>query len=75
MREVIMRLTTKPFEESMYAEIVRELIRCKDCVFQRRTKDGAPFCGYEADRCDPYEMTRSAKDDYYCADAERGEDA
>lgn len=32
MREVIMRLTTKPFEKDVYAEIVQELVRCRDCV-------------------------------------------
>lgn len=31
MREVIMRLTTKPFEAATYAEIVQELVRCWNC--------------------------------------------
>lgn len=31
MREVIIRLTPKPFEEAYCAEIVQELVRCKDC--------------------------------------------
>ncbi len=31
MREVIMRLTPKPFEDAEHAEIVQELVRCKDC--------------------------------------------
>lgn len=33
MREVIMRLTVKPYEEATYAEIIQDLVRCRDCEY------------------------------------------
>lgn len=50
MREVIMRLTTKSFEEATYAEIVQELVRCRDCKHYKFTGDyafGTPEKGCE----------------------------
>lgn len=54
------------------------IVRCKDCKYRLYAGGVEKFtrkeyyCGYEYDRCDPYEMTRNANDpNYYCADAER----
>lgn len=39
MREVIMRLTPKEFEDAEHAEILQELVRCKDCKWIDLCKD------------------------------------
>lgn len=69
MREVIMRLTTKPFDEkNAYAEIVQELVRCKDCIHR--------FVGGENVRYNVCERNhnRVQSDDWFCADGERRDD-
>lgn len=57
-----------------------DIIRCKDCKYRERIEASGKFtreryyCGYEYERCDPYEMTRTASDpDYFCGDAKRRE--
>lgn len=66
MREVIMRLTTKPFDEkNAYAEIVQELVRCRDCIYYRKSDKGHP----DADWC-KWLICGTIKPDFYCADGE-----
>ena len=51
-----------------------DIIRCLNCIHRRKGSNGY-YCGYEFDRCDPYEMTRRADDpEYFCADAERNQE-
>ena len=72
MREVIMRLTPKPFEQAEYAEIVQELVRCKDCRWWDTDGYGIEF-GNEGDGwCDHIE--RDTHGDWFCADGERKDD-
>lgn len=56
------------------------VITCEHCKYRERVEGYARFtraeyyCGYEYERCDPYEMTRNANDpNYFCADAKRRE--
>lgn len=44
MREVIMRLTTKPFEKDVYAEIVQELVRCQYCKYSYEKDEFERWC-------------------------------
>lgn len=65
MREVIMRLTTKPFEAAAYAEIVQELVRCEDCKFCENTR----FFNTSAKVCRWWE--KLTDDDGFCHAAKR----
>lgn len=74
MREVIMRLTPKPFEEAEYAEKVQELVRCKDCqwyVIVQLKKDGTDDRRYKPSYCMLWD--NYLKPDFFCADGERRE--
>lgn len=64
-------LVLLPFEKP-------DVITCEHCKYRERVEGYARFtrsqyyCGYEYERCDPYEMTRNANDpNYFCADAKR----
>lgn len=61
MREVIMRLTPKEFEDGDHAEIAQELVRCKDCKFYE-----TEAIGY----CDNFGWL--VKPEFFCADGEKG---
>jgi len=56
------------------------IVTCEHCKYREHVEGYARFtsaeyyCGYEYERCDPYEMTRNANDpNYFCADAKRRE--
>lgn len=56
------------------------VITCEHCKYRVRVEANSRFtheqhyCGWEYERCDPYEMTRNANDpNYFCADAKRRE--
>jgi len=75
MREVIMRLTPKPFEDAEHAEIVQELVRCKDCKWYeiaQLKKDGTDDRRYSPSYCTLFR--HNFKPDWFCADGERRED-
>lgn len=59
MREVIMRLIPEEFDEDYHAEILQDLVRCKDCTYW----DGT----YCADFC-------TTDPDGYCSWGERRKD-
>ena len=44
MREVIMRLTTKPLKKDVYAEIVQELVRCEYCEYSHEEDEFERWC-------------------------------
>ena len=44
MREVIMRLTTKPLKKDVYAEIVQELVRCEYCEYSHEENEFERWC-------------------------------
>lgn len=68
MREVIMRLTPKPFEDAEYAEIVQDLVRCGECKYLFRTgRRGICLNDHDGG-------FNTLTDDWYCADGERRED-
>lgn len=66
MREVIMRLTPKPLEDAEHAEIVQELVRCRDCRWHEREQPGMVYC--------PNTVGNWVEDDWYCKGGERRED-
>lgn len=67
MREAIMRLTPREFEN---AEIVQELVRCKDC---KRWKDPRDYeCPYHTSG-DPH-IDDDPEEDFFCKRGERRED-
>ncbi len=53
-------------------EVKTEIIRCKECKYRYIDEKFGPSC--ELDSGDPYDSGRNAdEDDWFCADAERGE--
>ena len=65
MREVIMRLTPGEFENAENAEILQELVRCKDCRYWGLTNfiiEPTGWCGRQE---------KPRKPDWFCADGER----
>lgn len=82
MREVIMRLTPKPFEQAEHAEIVQELVRCKDCLYwqQNTVRQNSNDAGWWNEALcerhtiygnEPHEAWTDA--DWFCGDGERRE--
>lgn len=64
----------------MIGDKEQPVITCEHCKYRTRVEGYERFtrsqyyCGYEYERCDPYEMTRNANDpNYFCADAIRRE--
>ena len=76
MREVIMRLTPKEFEECDHAEIVQELVRCKDCKWwDKREESNYGYChaakhGYYSKNWE-ISIYRTYKEDFFCGDGKR----
>ena len=67
-REVVMRLTPKPLEDAEHAEIVQELVRCKDC------KWGKERCGNIECNVDMNEPSEYHGYEWFCPCGERRED-
>lgn len=85
MREVIMRLTPKEFEQVEHAEIVGELVRCKDCRYWDREtiRQNSNDAGWWNEAvCLNFEKREKGWDDFdrytdaewFCADGERRDD-
>ena len=79
-REVVMRLTPKPLEDAEHAEIVQELVRCKDCKWwDKREESNYGYChaakhGYYSRNWE-IGIYRLYGPDFFCADGEmRGEE-
>lgn len=77
-KEIIMDCLKYDFPLSMMIGNKDEhIVRCKDCRYRKAVTNGRStheeyYCGFEYERCDPYEMTRNASDpNYFCADAKR----
>lgn len=81
-KEIILNGLRNDFPISVMIGTKDEIIvRCKDCKYRlyaggvEKSTRKEYYCGYEYDRCDPYEMTRNANDpNYFCGDAIRKED-
>lgn len=79
-KETILNCLKNDFPFSMMIGVNDSIITCEHCKYRERVEGNAMlthqeyYCGYEYERCDPYEMTRNANDpNYFCADAKRRE--
>lgn len=70
MREVIMCLTPKEFDGDYHAEILQDLVRCRDC--KHRYDDG--YCEVWGDSFYHWEEFDEVPEDMFCGHGERRED-
>lgn len=81
-KEIILDCLKHDFPISMMVgNKADSVITCEHCKYRERVEANSRFtheqyyCGWEYERCDPYEMTRNANDpNYFCGDAVRKED-